>query len=140
MKQYLLKVWMTAALSLLVVGGVWGQTAPTVVSLSPADGATDVSVSPVLSIEFDGEVTLNPGGSILVYNSDYSSMVSLSTGSAGSPPFPPLIGTDTRLIINTNVLTIDLSTSSLDFETKYWVYISESALEVDGIAWNQSSD
>jgi hypothetical protein len=25
MKQYLLKVWMTAALSLLVVGGVWGQ-------------------------------------------------------------------------------------------------------------------
>ena len=27
MKQYLLKVWMTAALSLLVVGGVWGQAA-----------------------------------------------------------------------------------------------------------------
>ncbi|WP_088654676.1 Ig-like domain-containing protein [Geofilum rhodophaeum] len=133
MKQYLLKVWMTAALSLLALGGVWGQT----VTYSPSIGATDVSVSPVLSIEFDGEVTLNPDGSIIVYNSDYSSMVSLSTGSAGSPPFSPPIGPDTRLIINTNVLTIDLSTSSLDFETEYWVYISESALEVDGIAWNQ---
>src|SRR5690554_6847805 len=133
MKQYLLKVWMTAALSLLVVGGVWGQA----VTYSPSIGATNVSVSPVLSIEFDGEVTLNPNGFISVYNIDHSSMVSLSTGSAGSPPFLPPSGPDTRLIINTNVLTIDLSTSSLDFETEHWVYISESALEVDGIAWNQ---
>src|SRR5690554_4056461 len=136
MKQYLLKVWMTAALSLLVVGGVWGQT----VTYSPSIGATDASVSPVLSIEFDGEVTLNPGGSIIVYSSDPSSMVSLSTGSDGSPPFYIPSGPDTRLTINTNVLTIDLSTSSLDFETEYWVFISESALEVDGIAWNQLSD
>src|SRR5690554_2075871 len=133
MKQYLLKVWMTAALTLLALGGVWGQT----VTYSPSIGATDVSVSPLLSIEFDGEVTLNPGGSIIVYNSDPSSMVSLSTGSDGSPPLYIPSGPDTRLIINTNVLTIDLSTSSLDFETEYWVYISESALEVDGIAWNQ---
>src|SRR5690554_4530174 len=133
MKQYLLKVWMTAALTLLALGGVWGQT----VTYSPSIGATDVSVSPLLSIEFDGEVTLNPGGSIIVYNSDPSSMVSLSTGSDGSPPLYIPSGPDTRLIINTNVLTIDLSKSSLDFETKYWVYISESALEVDGIAWNQ---
>src|SRR5690554_2852322 len=116
MKQYLLKVWMTAALSLLALGGVWGQT----VTYSPSIGAT-VSVSPVLSIEFDGNVTLNPGGSISVYNSDYTSMMRLSTGDV----FPPT-GPDTRLIINTNVLTIDLSKSSLDFETKYWVYISES--------------
>ena len=128
MKQYLLKMWMTAALILLALGGVWGQT----VTYSPSNGAPDVSVSPVLSIEFDGEVTLNPGGSISVYNSDYTSSVSLSTGIV----FPPN-GPDTRLIINTNGLTIDLSKSSLDFETKYWVYISESALEVDGIAWNQ---
>src|SRR5690554_2201537 len=130
MKQYLLKVWMTAALSLLVVGGVWGQT----VTYSPSIGAPDISVSPVLSIEFDGEVTLNPNGLISVYNSDRSSMVSLSTGDVFLA-----IGPDTRLIINTNVLTIDLSKSSLDFETKYWVYISGNALEVDGIAWNQLS-
>src|SRR5690554_4273643 len=60
MKQYLLKVWMTAALSLLVVGGVWGQTAPTVVSLSPANGEPGVPVGTTLRVEFEDAIIANP--------------------------------------------------------------------------------
>src|SRR5690554_8164827 len=62
MKQYLLKVWMTAALSLLALGGVWGQAAPTVVSLSPADGETGVDPSSDFTVTFSKDIRFNPSG------------------------------------------------------------------------------
>lgn len=50
MKQYLLKVWMTASLSLLVVGGVWGQAAytsgyPNVSDITHESATLNVSAS-----------------------------------------------------------------------------------------------
>src|SRR5690554_5856971 len=50
MKQYLLKVWMTAALSLLVVGGVWGQESytsgyPNVSDITHESATLNVSAS-----------------------------------------------------------------------------------------------
>src|SRR5690554_4009324 len=50
MKQYLLKVWMTAALSLLVLGGVWGQESytsgyPNVSDITHESATLNVSAS-----------------------------------------------------------------------------------------------
>ena len=78
MKQYLLKVWMTAALSLLVVGGVWGQTAPTVVSLSPVDNTTELPVGTSnFVMTFSVAIEFNPTGiyAIDLYNSDQTRLV-----------------------------------------------------------------
>src|SRR5690554_3204846 len=59
MKQYLLKVWMTAALSLLVVGGVWGQESytpdyPKVSDVTHESAKLKVSAS-VGGVSFDSD-------------------------------------------------------------------------------------
>jgi hypothetical protein len=131
MKKIILKVWMILAISFLAMDVV-GQTAP-VISYTPTIGATNVSVSPTLSIEFDANVSLNVG-SIYIYNSDFSSFFEVSTGKS----FPPA-GPDARITINANILSIDLSSSLLLYETQYWIYTTENAILVDGIPWNTLS-
>src|SRR5690554_6916923 len=128
MKQYLLKVWMTAALSLLALGGVWGQT----VTYSPSIGATDVSVSPVLSIEFDGEVTIG-SGNIYVYNED---------GKAFDLTIPARTGKFNNLnsVLSidelNHVLKIDLSNQILPPNTEIYVEIESTVILVDGTEWS----
>src|SRR5690554_1540794 len=123
MKQYLLKVWMTAALSLLVVGGVWGQTAPTVVSLSPADEAPGVSVGTTLSIQFENPIIANPTEpfSELVIKNDET--VVYTYGSGYGKFFKGFAAT-TDISIVGNVLTIYLPDDLLEGST-YTVEIGD---------------
>lgn len=131
MKQFLLKVWMTAALSLLVVGGVWGQT----VTYSPTIGETGVSISPVLSIEFDGEVTIG-SGSIYVYSSDYSTYIEIPALVKSPPPPPFSYSMNELLSIVGNTLFIDLSGELLPNNTNIYVTIDAGVLSVNGVAWD----
>src|SRR5690554_748955 len=131
MKQYLLKVWMTAALSLLVVGGVWGQT----VTYSPSNGATDVSVSPVLSIEFDGEVTIG-SGNIYVYSGDYSTYIEIPAQIKSPPPGPYSYSMNELLSVVGNTLFIDLTEGLLPNSTMLWVSIDASVISVDENEWD----
>src|SRR5690554_25402 len=66
MKQYLLKVWMTAALSLLVVGGVWGQVDyvpnfPVVSEIGESQITLEVQVDQAVSGLFSYYVLLESG-------------------------------------------------------------------------------
>src|SRR5690554_5971550 len=130
MKQYLLKVWMTAALSLLVVGGVWGQT----VTYSPSNGATDVSVSPVLSIEFDGEVTIG-SGNIYVYSGDYSTYIEIPAQIKSPAPDPYTYSLNELLYVVGNTLFIDFTEGLLPNSTMLWVSIDASVISVDENEW-----
>src|SRR5690554_5910379 len=131
MKQYLLKVWMTAALSLLVVGGVWGQA----VTYSPSIGATNVSVSPVLSIEFDGEVTIG-SGNIYVYSGDYSTYIEIPAQIKSPPPGPYSYSMNELLSVVGNTLFIDLTEGLLPNSTMLWVSIDASVISVDENEWD----
>src|SRR5690554_436598 len=133
MKQYLLKLWMTVALSLLVVGGVWGQA----VTYSPSIGATDVSVSPVLSIEFDGKVTIGTGN-IYVYEEDIEGYYFMIPTSFGRPPVTesnlnPILNLDE---VN-NILSIDLAGQTLPNSTAIYITIDATAISVGGEPWDE---
>lgn len=131
MKQYLLKVWMTAALSLLALGGAWGQT----VTYSPLIGATDVSVSPVLSIEFDGEVTIG-SGNIYVYSEDYNTFIEIPAQIKSPPPGPYSYSMNELLSVVGNTLFIDLTEGLLPNSTMLWVSIDASVISVDENEWD----
>src|SRR5690554_732108 len=135
MKQYLLKLWMTVALSLLVVGGVWGQA----VTYSPSIGATDVSVSPELSIEFDGEVTIG-SGNIYVYEEDIEgyfftipTMVQVGRPPVTESILNPILNLDE---VN-NILSIDLAGQTLPNSTVIYITIEVTAISVDGEPWDE---
>ncbi|NLX72767.1 MAG: Ig-like domain-containing protein, partial [Bacteroidales bacterium] len=123
MKQYLLKVWMTAALSLLVVGGVWGQTAPTVVSLSPADGATGVPVGTTLSIQFENPIIANPTGTVSnLFIKEGSTILHAYASTNGG--FQKNYASTTEITISGNVITVDFP-GDLEEGTEYTVEITD---------------
>src|SRR5690554_4209974 len=119
MKQYLLKVWMTAALSLLALGGVWGQTAATVVSLSPADGAIGVSLDGVLSVTFDQNIEFGSGPSY-VWVRDYAS----------GDPVVECVVIDSKAFGNVSISgsTLSIAHSALSGSTRYYVEIGANAI------------
>src|SRR5690554_3502756 len=116
MKQYLLKVWMTAALSLLALGGVWGQAAPTVESLSPADDATEVSVGTtafVLTFSEDVEFT-DSGNARLFKDGNYLEGLELFSGNGNA-------------VISGNTLTLTF-VNSLAYSSDYYITIPNNSL------------
>src|SRR5690554_671557 len=119
MKQYLLKVWMTAALSLLVVGGVWGQAAPTVVSWSPADDGTEVSLDGVLSVTFDQNIEFGSGPSYIRIK-DYVTDDSVIE----------CVVMDSKAFGNVSISgsTLSIAHSALSGSTRYYVEIEANAI------------
>ena len=111
----------------LCVGLVsWGQvTDPT---FSPADGATGVSLSPVLTATFDGYST--------VTLTDYEAVVirNITTSS-----FDFILTTNTAEIYTSgNVLTIDLTGITLNEEHEYAIYVpNNDVINVDGQYYNE---
>ncbi len=111
----------------------WGQvTDPT---FSPLDNATGVSISPTLSMTFDGYTTaiiLENNTSIFIRDIDNSQNdVSLSTGDGFLTPQDP------RISMAGNQITLNLSASSLDYSTNYAVVIYNNTVDVDGTFYNQ---
>lgn len=111
-------------------------------TFSPANGATDVSVSPVLSITFDDDVEFVYGGSIFIFDLTYDILLTLETGKieARPAPLPPKITPpDSRLIVSEDkkTLTIDLSSTNLLNNNEISVMISENSLKVGGNYWNE---
>src|SRR5690554_5722322 len=126
---------MTAALSLLALGGAWGQA----VTYSPSIGATNVSVSPVLSIEFDEEVTIGRGN-IYVYEEDIEGYIFTipTMVQVGRPPVTesilnPILNLDE---VN-NILSIDLAGQTLPNSTAIYITIEATAISVDGEPWDE---
>src|SRR5690554_64619 len=122
MKQYLLKVWMTAALSLLALGGVWGQTAPKVVSLSPANGAT-VDPPSDFTVTFSEDIRFNPNGRFY-----YDIYV---VGEERSPFAYGTVedGKVTRGSISISGSDLSLSFSGLDYSTSYYIVVEPNAIQ-----------
>src|SRR5690554_1119187 len=126
MKQYLLKVWMTAALSLLALGGVWGQAAPTVVSLSPADGETGVDPSTDFTVTFSEDIRFNPSGRFY-----YDIYV------VGEERLPFEYGTVedgvvTRGSISISGSVLNLSFAGLAYSKSYYIVVSPDAIQSKG--------
>ncbi len=109
-------------------------------TLSPVDGATDVSVTPTLTITFEAGTTVSLANNKYIYvaSSDWSSYIDLYTGKPAPPP--PAISQDSRLTVSGNTLTIDLSGTDLDYSQPYIVYVESDAILVDGVSWNTLSD
>src|SRR5690554_2511733 len=122
MKQYLLKVWMTAALSLLALGGVWGQTAPKVVSLSPANGAT-VDPPSDFTVTFSEDIRFNPNGRFY-----YDIYV---VGEERSPFAYGTVedGKVTRGLISISGSDLSLSFSGLDYSKSYYIVVEPNAIQ-----------
>lgn len=125
MKNYLLRLGLIGVL-ILTSWNINGQT------FSPIDGATDVSTSPTLTITFSAGSTVSLGSnkSIIISTLDFSHQINLTTGN------PPFSQKSDELQINQNVLTIDLSSSSLQYSETYFVYAETGAILVNGFAWN----
>src|SRR5690606_30821963 len=108
---------------LLVVGGVWGQTAPTVVSLSPADGATGVPVGTTLSIEFESPIIANPTGTVsnLFIKEGSTTLHAYASINGG---FEKNYASTTEITISDNVITVDFP-GDLEEGTEYTVEITD---------------
>ena len=115
-------------------------------TFSPVNGATDVSVSPILSITFDENVSLVADGYIYVIDedTDWSTAIYLSTGVTGVFSPPPKLPEphDSRLVISEDgkTLTIDLSNDLLQENKKYYVITTENALKAGSNYWNELYD
>jgi DNA gyrase/topoisomerase IV subunit B len=107
MKTLLLKIGLIGGMILGIASSSFGQT------FSPVNGASNVSVSPKLNITFSSGTTISfaPDKTIYVAKSDWSEFVPLST----QLTTPPFTAKDSRLQINDNILTIDLSASNLTY-------------------------
>ena len=104
-------------------------------TLSPVDGATDVSVTPTLTITFETGTTVSLADGKTFYVTDGSSSITLNTGQTAPP-----VSQDSRLTVNANTLTIDLSETSLANSNPYFVYVENDAILVDDVSWNILSD
>jgi hypothetical protein len=133
MKKSLLKVELIAILGFFSFNS-WGQT------FSPENEATGVSTSPTLSITFASGSTISfaTNKNIYVAKSDWSEYETLKTEKPAPPP--PAVPQDSRLSINGNVLTIDLSGSSLSYTQDYIVYTDPGTILVNGSNWDDLSD
>ena len=105
-------------------------------TFDPARGATGVSISPVITITFAQGSTIEFGtnNSICVGTSwtegDY---IEMKTSGRNGP--------DPRLSINDNVLTIDLSGETLDYNAEYFVSSwDHNVLIVNGSNWDNLYD
>ncbi|MBS4013732.1 MAG: Ig-like domain-containing protein [Bacteroidetes bacterium] len=85
---------------------------PIVLEYSPINGAINVSVKTLLTLAFDENIYAN-NGHIVIYRSDASVFTTVSSNA-------PIVS------ITNNLVTIDLSTN-LEFETSYYILISNSA-------------
>ncbi len=113
-------------LSLYLVG--FGQvTDPT---FYPLSGASGVEINPVLTLTFDDYTTAiieENNTNIYLRDLDNSEFdVTLSTGDGF------LTAQDSRISFSGNTITIDLSSSALDYGTNYAVVIYDNTILVDG--------
>ncbi|MGQ1947787.1 Ig-like domain-containing protein [Geofilum sp. OHC36d9] len=129
------KILQEVGLIVLLISMVGGSKAQTY-TFSPADGSTDVSTSPTLTITFDGPVSLVKGKSIYVTNSDWSAYFAFSTGSDGVGLPPVSVPADDELIVSGNTLTIDLSGEVLESEQEYSVFTDAGAIKVSDDVWD----
>lgn len=104
---------------------------------SPGNGATGVSTSPTLTIEFEDNVTPVKKGFIYVFRhigEGLEQVYSFHTGTSfSSTP-------DSHLSFYEKTLTIDLSTEVLTEETQFSIFADEGAIKVGGDEWNELSD
>ena len=132
MKTHILKTWLIAGLSLFAISTAWGQT----VTYSPSIGATGVSVSPVLSIEFDGAITIG-SGNIYVYEEDVDGFyLSISSMTNPRPPVTTTINPILSVDSENKTLSIDLSGHTLPYDKTIYVSIDGSVISVGGTQWN----
>jgi methionine-rich copper-binding protein CopC len=132
MKTLLLKIGLIGGMILGFASSSFGQT------FSPANEAPDASISPTLEITFSSGTSISfaPYKTIYVAKSDWSEFVTLST----QLTTPPFTAKDSRLQINDNILTIDLSASNLTYSQDYIVYTQTGSILLDGVAWDDLSD
>jgi hypothetical protein len=106
-------------------------------SLSPTNGATDVSRQPTLTATFSNTVSFMDGTIITVFQtaSPATNPINLNTGTA------PFYGNrDARLsVVGTN-FTIDLSDDVLEGTTNYGVYVPSNSLLINGTPYNGFSN
>ncbi len=102
-------------------------------TLIPADGSTDISRTPTLSATFSNSVTFADNEFITLFkvSSPADNPINLATGEA-----PFYAGRDSRLSINGNEFTIDLSSDLLDGDTEYGVYAESGVIFVGGNPFN----
>lgn len=135
MKTHILKTWLIAGLSLFAISTAWGQT----VTYSPSIGATGVSVSPVLSIEFDDAITIE-NGNIYVYEEDVNGFIlpipSMVEVIIGRPPVTTTINPILSVDSENKTLSIDLSGHTLPYDKTIYVSIDGSVIRVGGTQWN----
>ena len=113
-------------LSLCLLG--FGQvTDPT---FYPLSGATDVEVNPIITLTFDDYTSaIVEQNSTNIYIRDLDNSEFDATLYTGDGFFTPQ---DSRITFTGNTITIDLSSSPLDYNTNYAVFVFNNTLLVDG--------
>ena len=101
--------------------------APTLVSVTPTDDATDVSISPALSAEFNIPVQ-EGSGSILIKRVDNDQLADL-------------IGVTSDVSFDDNIISFQLDLEALENNTEYYVEIAEGVIEsLEGVAFAGITD
>ena len=136
MKKHILKALSLAAIFTLSFTNTWAQETPQVVSLSPTNGAIDVSKSPVLRISFDKAISIGEG-KIFIFEPEENSYSHyfLSKIMSGFPPVMKL-NPILRLENGDRTLTIDLSETSLPFGKTIYVAIDSTVIKVGESNWD----
>jgi hypothetical protein len=131
MKTLLLKIGLIGGLFALNNLNINGQT----FSYAPNTDENNVSLTPILSVSFDDNLTLGEGKNFYIYNETNPETIILYTGRTTPPNMPPS-PKDDRLILNGNTLFIDFSETSLEPNSNYVVYADEGAILLNGVAWD----
>jgi hypothetical protein len=93
-----------------------------VTDFSPADDATDVSISPTLSVTFDQDITLGSAGSFKIYDELSQLIETIDVSSS-------------KVTVSDSVMEINLSSVILSYSTSYHVNIDDGFVEYfDGIS------
>lgn len=105
-------------------------------TIFPQDGATNIQTNPVLTVVFESGTVISFNDEKIIslwHESDYNKDINLTTGKPGRGGYPR----SSELKIEGNILKIDLSNHSLEFDTEYGVVFAFNAISINGNNWNE---
>lgn len=133
-------------------------TAPTMVTLSPVDNATQISINSVVSIEFSEPVAIGTGSILIMDNTNSSvhsvydvnsnfASISISGNQMSITPATPFLGSTDYAILIENDAIVDTSVNANAFIgfglPTQWNFTTESTQGIeewstDQFSWNQN--